>query len=113
MIWLPKYAGIYFWFSEMFSENFVIFSELRLRRDTFLEHLRSASTPLDTVEKEFDQYMALLYGFIYEIAETGNNSGSFSSSAPAPQVRNEPKNSKLRYLQKFVWTNSMLGTEGM
>uniref|UniRef100_A0A914CXJ7 BRO1 domain-containing protein n=1 Tax=Acrobeloides nanus TaxID=290746 RepID=A0A914CXJ7_9BILA len=73
-----------------------ICGELRLRRDKFLKHLESGSSDLATVEEEFKAYIALFYGFLYEIdGET------------------DAKNSKLRHLMKFIWTNSLLGSEAI
>uniref|UniRef100_A0A915CLV4 BRO1 domain-containing protein n=1 Tax=Ditylenchus dipsaci TaxID=166011 RepID=A0A915CLV4_9BILA len=68
-----------------------ICSELRLRRAPFLEHLQSAR---------------LLYGFVFEIDQPGRQYQDYD------QPR-EKRNSKLRYLQRFIWANSMFGSEAV
>ncbi|KAI6188322.1 BRO1 domain-containing protein [Aphelenchoides besseyi] len=70
-----------------------ICSELRLRREQFIDLIRNTSTSdLELVESEFEQYLRLLHGFVYD-------------------VNNPEKNSKLRYLGKFVWTNTLTGAD--
>lgn len=76
--------------------NLTRFSELRLRRDKFLEHLLSASTDLETVESEFNAYLGLLYGFLFEIG-----------------TERKDVNSKLRYLERFTWGGSVQDGEAL
>lgn len=72
----------------------VPFRELRLRREQFLDILLSASASTDLVEEEFDKYLRMFYGFVFDLED-------------------KEKNSKLRYLGKFSWANSMLGSDGL
>uniref|UniRef100_A0A914YPZ6 BRO1 domain-containing protein n=1 Tax=Panagrolaimus superbus TaxID=310955 RepID=A0A914YPZ6_9BILA len=72
-----------------------ICGELRLRRDKFLKHLESASSDLEQVETEFNQYLSLLYGFLFDITADGD------------------KESKLRYLLRPTWGNSMIEKDGI
>nr|AEE63624.1 unknown [Dendroctonus ponderosae] len=72
-----------------------ICGEIRLRRSNFLDKLRSAANEPQEIESEFQQYLALFYGFVFDIPENGNTSDNIS-------------NSKLRYFERFVWSNSML-----
>ncbi|KAI6242736.1 BRO1 domain-containing protein [Aphelenchoides fujianensis] len=68
-----------------------ICSELRLRREQLLDLLRdSATSDLELVESEFEAYLRLFHGFVFD-------------------VENPEKNSKLRYLGKYTWTNSLTG----
>ncbi|CAD5231627.1 unnamed protein product [Bursaphelenchus xylophilus] len=75
------------------SDSSKICSELRLRREQLLDILTSASASVDLVESEFEYYLKLLYGFVFDL-------------------ESQEKNSKLRYLGKFTWTHSMLGGDG-
>jgi hypothetical protein len=70
-----------------------ICSELRLRRERFLDLLKSASSPLELVESEFEQYLRMFYGFVFD-------------------VEDPEKNSKLRYVGNYVWSNSLTGPDG-
>uniref|UniRef100_A0A7E4V6Q0 BRO1 domain-containing protein n=1 Tax=Panagrellus redivivus TaxID=6233 RepID=A0A7E4V6Q0_PANRE len=72
-----------------------VVSELRLRRDKFLRHLESASSDLEQVEVEFNQYLGLFYGFV------------FDPSNP------NAADSKLRNLIRPIWGNSMIEREGI
>ncbi|KAE9553119.1 hypothetical protein FO519_003672 [Halicephalobus sp. NKZ332] len=72
-----------------------ICGELRLRRDKFLKHLESASSDLEQVETEFNQYLSLFYGFLFEINE------------------DDEKESKLRNLIRPIWGNSMIEKDGI
>uniref|UniRef100_A0A914WKG6 BRO1 domain-containing protein n=1 Tax=Plectus sambesii TaxID=2011161 RepID=A0A914WKG6_9BILA len=67
-----------------------ICSELRLRRDQLLEHLKDANNDTAIVEDDFHTYLALFYGFFTAIDEKGGDS-------------------KLKPLIRFKWTSSMLG----
>lgn len=85
------------------TKIFFNFSELRLRRDKFLNYLQNASYDLQTVEKEFEEYLSILYGFLFEINEHD-----------CVKNNDEKKlQSKLRYLEEFIWANSMLRTEAL
>lgn len=66
-----------------------ICSELRLRREQFLDLLKSATSDTDLVESEFTTYLRVLYGFPFNVQE------------PEGQ-------SKLRYHGNFVWANSII-----
>ena len=86
---------------QKFAGNFLVpspnhcgFSELRLRREQFIDLLKSAASDMEMVESEFTQYLRLLYGFVFEVEDPN-------------------KDSKLRYLGKFVWTNSLIGADGL
>lgn len=70
------------------------FRELRLRRDKYLKHLESASSDLEQVETEFNQYLSLFYGFLFDINEDG-------------------KESKMRNLIRPIWGNSMIEKDGV
>ncbi|CAD5225029.1 unnamed protein product [Bursaphelenchus okinawaensis] len=75
------------------SDSSKICSELRLRREQLLDILTSASASTDLVEGEFDSYLRNLYGFVFDLEDA-------------------EKNSKLRYMGKFTWSQSMLGADG-
>lgn len=108
-IHLLKYAGKYL---KLFLIIIIVcFSEIRLQRDKFLEHLKSASNELETVEEEFMQYLATLHGFVFNIQEEER------IDMPTKNVNDQKSEkelqSKLRYLEEFIWTNSMLRTEAL
>jgi len=94
-----------------------ICNELRLRRQKLLEHLESASSDLTMVEGEFRQYLALLDGLVFEIGEPKRADEATNGAAGAGDSEEDGerrlKNSKLRYLIRFTWGMSMLGTESM
>lgn len=56
----------------------------------------SASTDLETVETEFNAYLGLLYGFLFEIG-----------------TERKDVNSKLRYLERFTWAGSVQDGEAL
>ena len=79
---------------EAISRHFLsFFSELRLRREQYLDLLSSASSDVELVDGQFNEYLQLLHGFVFDIEQ--------------PE-----KSSKLRYLGKYVWSFSLLGNEG-
>ncbi|TKR88436.1 hypothetical protein L596_012683 [Steinernema carpocapsae] len=73
-----------------------ICSELRLRRDHFIEHLATASYDRQALETEFTEYLALFGGFV------------------RPPASEDPdERSKLYPIMRFRWTNSMLGSSAV
>ncbi|KAK0413817.1 hypothetical protein QR680_007007 [Steinernema hermaphroditum] len=70
-----------------------ICSELRIRRDHFIEHLASASYDRQMLEEEFNEYLALFGGFVRP-----------------PGEEDADIRSKLYSVLRFRWTNSMLGS---
>ncbi len=96
-----------------------ICNELRLRRAKLLEHMESASTELSIIDAEFRSYLALLYGFVFEVVVQPSTA---ASSPATPEWGNgvdiadeggDKKNSKLRYLVHFIWGMSMRGSDAL
>lgn len=76
-------------------------SDLRLSRNRLLELIKNANNTSDTIDPAFDSYLSLLYGFIWEI----------ESSAEQSQHVGRPNPSKLRNVLVFKWTHTLLGND--
>lgn len=62
---------------------------------------------METIEKEFKEYLSILHGFLFKIEEVVYDDISIENT------NEKLSQSKLRYLEKFIWTNSILQSEAL